>query len=79
MPATTVPGDTAAGPLYDHRKLRAWRDEAGVSRERVAADLELSAAWLQNLELGGPRGGPSLDTLVRLARYYGHEPGELLL
>ena len=65
-------------PTWDHAKLRAWRDESGKRRERVAADLGISYPWLTILESGAGDRGPSLDVLIRLARYYGHEPGELL-
>jgi transcriptional regulator with XRE-family HTH domain len=64
-------------PLYDHAKLRAWRDEAGLRRERVCADLEISASWLRELEIGA--GSPSVLILTRLAAYYGHQAGELLM
>jgi transcriptional regulator with XRE-family HTH domain len=76
---TTATGGDTAARMYDHEKLRAWREERGLSRERVGVDNDLSAAWLQTLELGGERATPSLETLVKLARYYGHRPGELLL
>jgi transcriptional regulator with XRE-family HTH domain len=80
LPATTAAsgGETDAR-LYDHDKLRAWRAESGKSRERVCADLEFSAAWLAALETGQHRARPSVEMIVRLARYYGHQPGELLL
>lgn len=75
MPATTAPG--AAGRLYDHAKLRAWRDEAGLTREQVCVGVgDLSAYHLGQLE-GGSR-VPSLQLLTRLAEFYGHPPGELL-
>ena len=73
---TTSGGDVSAAPLYDHELLRAWRDEAGLTRERVGVDLNMGASWLALLEQGGRH--PSLALLIRLARYYGHEPGELL-
>ena len=68
-----------SGPAWDHAKLRAWREEAGLRRERVAADLEISYPWLVILEHGTGDRTPSLDILTRLAHYYGHEPGELLM
>jgi transcriptional regulator with XRE-family HTH domain len=69
--------DDQPARLYDYAKLRAWRDEAGLRRERVAVDLDMSARWLEQLELG--RKTPSVQLLTRLAAYYGHQAGELLM
>lgn len=63
----------------DYAKLRAWREATGKRRVRVAADLDISEQWLRALETGERGRTPSLDMLGRLAAYYGHEPGELLL
>ena len=71
----SVPDD---GRLYDHRKLRQWRADARLSREEVWSEVGVSVAWLAELEHGRTASAPSLDLLVRLARFYGHEPGELL-
>ena len=68
----------AGEPLYEYAKLRAWRADAGLRLERVAADLEISAGWLRRLELGGDGRAPSLDLLNRLAAYYGHGLHELI-
>lgn len=65
--------------LIDYARLRAWRDETGKSRERVAAELEISGPWLAALETGQPGRSPSVAMLAKLAAYYGHDPGELLL
>lgn len=73
---TAAPTDDA--PLYDHHKLRQWRHDAGLSREQVWAGTGVSVKWLGDLERGTARSDPSLDLLVRLARFYGHEPGDLL-
>ena len=62
-------------PVYEYALLRAWRDEAGCRRERVALDLDLSATYLARLETGARTA--SLDTLAALAAYYGHPLGEL--
>ena len=78
MPTTTSDGDVSAAGLYNHELLRTWRDQAGITRERVGVDLGIGASWLGILENGGRGRVPSLELLVRLARYYGHEPGELL-
>jgi transcriptional regulator with XRE-family HTH domain len=63
---------------WDFEKLRAWRETAGLTRERVCADTGISYPWLRALEGGTDPRRPSLATLTTLARYYGHEPGELL-
>lgn len=67
-------------PQYDHARLRAWRDEAGLTKERVAADLmdldvRITATWLNRLERGVRT--PSLGTLTALAAYYGRDMAEL--
>lgn len=62
-------------PLYDHARLRAWREEAGLSKERVAADLEITATWLARVERGVRTA--SIPTLAALAAYYGHDMAEL--
>jgi transcriptional regulator with XRE-family HTH domain len=72
----TAPDD--AGRLYDHAKLRQWRDDAGLSREQVWLEVGVSVAWLAELEHGRTARAPSLGLLVRLAQFYGHQPGELL-
>jgi transcriptional regulator with XRE-family HTH domain len=77
--ASPVPDDGRLyDRLYDHRKLRQWRDDAGLSREQVWAGTGCSVSWLTQLELGRTDSTPSLDMLVKLARFYGREPGELL-
>jgi transcriptional regulator with XRE-family HTH domain len=70
--------DAGQPPLYDNEKLRAWRAAAGLSREQVWAEVGCSVAWLQELEQGTSGRSPSLDLLTRLAKFYGHEPAELL-
>jgi transcriptional regulator with XRE-family HTH domain len=66
----------ASAPLYDNAKLRTWRRDAGLSREQVWAGTGVGVSWLSELEQGAAT--PSLATLVALARFYGHEPAELL-
>lgn len=68
----------AAAPLYDFATLKRWRNEAGLTRERVCADLEISYPWLARLEAGNQDRAPSLALLNRLAAYYGHELHELI-
>lgn len=65
--------------LINYALLRSWRDDAGLRRERVCTDLEISAQWLAALETGQPGKSPSLAMLHKLAAYYGHDPAELLL
>ena len=69
----------AGEPLYDFTKLRAWRTDQHLRRERVCADLGISTGWLARLELGGDGRAPSLDLLNRLAAYYGHALHELII
>jgi transcriptional regulator with XRE-family HTH domain len=66
-------------------KLRAWRDATGKNRELVCAELRdrygeaaIGFSWLAALEGGSNRSEPSLQTLIMLAEYYGHDPAELL-
>ena len=72
---------------WDYAKLKSWRETAGLTREQVCADLQarypgrgITFNWLLALEHGttGNR-SPGLDTLAMLARYYGHEPLELVV
>lgn len=75
MPATTI--------LYDPAVLRAWREDAGLKRERVCSDLQstgvkLSLNWLAQLEGGIAPGNPSLVLLTALAGYYGKDIRDLL-
>ena len=71
--------------LHNPEKLRAWREETGLRREQVCThftddpDLpNLSFGWLAALEGGYNARQPSVQLLNALARYYGHDPGELL-
>jgi transcriptional regulator with XRE-family HTH domain len=70
--------------LHDPEKLRRWRDESGLSREQVCSriteqgEVTLSFPWLAALEGGYNHRQPSVPLLAALARFYGHEPGELL-
>ena len=74
QPTTAAPQPAR---LYDHAKLLAWRVEADLTREQVCVEVGVSFTWLSALERGEGR-APSLAVLYRLARFYGHEPGELL-
>ena len=77
MPAVVAP-EYAGRPLYDHVKLREWREAKGWSREYACVQIPCSCSWLNALELGVTRRMPSLTMITRLAEVYGHEPGELL-
>jgi transcriptional regulator with XRE-family HTH domain len=65
-------------PLYDHAKLRAWREDAGQTITDAASALGISYPWLLKLETGKSEPPPRLDTLDMLARHYGHELAELI-
>lgn len=71
--------ETTTAPLWDHELLRAWRLEAGLRPEPVAAALGRSVAWLYALENGTYGKEPGLSILIRLCRRYGHELAELIL
>ena len=73
MPGTTTPGRSAG---FDHAKLRAWREAAGLYRERVCVDVGISASFLGLLEDG--LRVPSVDTVIKLADFYGHELATLI-
>ena len=50
-------------------KLKALREQRGISRERLAVDVGSTYANIVSLELG--RSKPSLDLAQRIAEYYG--------
>lgn len=51
-------------------KLRALRTKKGVSQAEMAADLEVSPAYLSALE-HGKRGSPSWPLLQKIIHYFG--------
>lgn len=57
------------------RTLRSLREERGVTRERLAADLEISFNTLSNLESG--RNKPSIDIAEKLYAYFGVPLGKI--
>jgi transcriptional regulator with XRE-family HTH domain len=65
---------------WDYTKLKEWREAAGLRPERVAADNDISVAWLYAIE-GGTTGKRQVgvDTLIELCRYFGHELAELII
>lgn len=80
MPSTTAP--ESADRFYDPATLKSWRESAGLSRERVSADMRdrgtpISFSWLAHLENGTAPDNPSLAILGALADFYGRELAEL--
>jgi transcriptional regulator with XRE-family HTH domain len=74
----------SAPPLHDAAKLRAWREDAGLSKEQVCAAFHtqgysLSYPWLSALEHATNARQPSVRLLAALAEFYGHQPAELML
>jgi transcriptional regulator with XRE-family HTH domain len=63
--------------LYDHEKLRAWRDAAGLTRTEASHRAGIAYPTLADLEAGRYR-NPQLPMLTRLAELYGHPLAELL-
>lgn len=58
------------------RRLVALRAARGLTQERAAQAMGVTARHLQRLEGGGEN--PSLETLCRAAEVYGLHPSELL-
>lgn len=58
------------------RRVAELRIKAGQTQEELAADLRVSARWVQRLEQRGEN--LTLHTLVKLANALGVEPGTLL-
>jgi hypothetical protein len=77
LPAATAPETEGRPPTYDHRKLRAWREQSGLTRTQASHAVGMSYPWLADLEAGRAR-NPTFDILARLAVLYGHDAGELL-
>jgi transcriptional regulator with XRE-family HTH domain len=63
--------------LYDFALLRAWRVQTGQTPTQAAAAIGISQTWLSRLETGNGDRNPSIATLDRAARYYGHDVREL--
>jgi transcriptional regulator with XRE-family HTH domain len=61
---------------FNHRILRAWRDESGLRPEEVCARAPMSYGYLRAIE-NGTRVNPSITMLTRLAAVYGHSVTEL--
>jgi transcriptional regulator with XRE-family HTH domain len=58
------------------KRLRRFREERGVSQERLANSADLTTSFVSNLERGTTV--PSLTTILRLAMALEISPGELL-
>jgi len=71
-----MPAPSDPTKWFDHAKLRAWREEAGLRREEVCfRAAPLSYPYLSNIEDG--RQTPSVELAYRLAELYGKDPAEL--
>lgn len=75
------PGKQSRPPQTDYRAafgrhLRATREQAGISQEALAHDIDMSRRYLSGIERG--EANPTLDQIVRLADGLGVEPSELL-
>lgn len=57
-------------------RIRARREELGLSQERLGEAAGLHRVTIVNIEAGESR--PNVDTLVRLAHALGVQPGALL-
>ena len=62
---------------FDYPKARSWREDRGLTREQAYPGLGMSLSYLTALELG--LRVPSVAVIIRIAEFYGHDPGELLI
>jgi transcriptional regulator with XRE-family HTH domain len=63
--------------ILNHRRLRQWRLDAGLSLEEAAARAGISYPYLRSLE-DGYRANPSARKLVQVCAVYGdHDISEL--
>lgn len=60
---------------FDPEKLRLARKAAGLSRDRLAADADISSATVGLLERGSV--DPRSETVAKLANALGIDPGSL--
>ncbi len=74
MPQIAMPRPFAG---FDYPKLRSWREAAGLTREQACPGLGVTLSYLTALELG--LRVPRVAVIIRLAEFYGHDPGELLI
>jgi transcriptional regulator with XRE-family HTH domain len=64
-------------PAFNHRLLRAWRDESGLRPEEVCARAQVSYGYLRAIE-SGSRANPSIAVLTRIAAVYDRSVAELI-
>lgn len=69
MPASTA-------QFFDHANLLSKREAKNLTREQVGAATGISVSHLCALETGTRT--PRIPVLIRLANFYGCDPGELL-
>jgi transcriptional regulator with XRE-family HTH domain len=77
MPPTatsTIPPEVLG---FDYPKICAWREAAKLSREQVSVGVRISCSYLAAIEIGTR--APRLPIIIRLAEFFGHEPGELVI
>ena len=60
---------------FNHRVLRTWRLDSGLTPEQVCVAASVSYPYLRQLEDNG--GNPSSALLARIAAVYGRPLGEL--
>jgi transcriptional regulator with XRE-family HTH domain len=75
------PGKQSRPPLTAYRaafgrSLRAIREQAGISQEALAHNIDMSRRYLSGIERG--EANPTLDQIARLADGLGVEPRDLL-
>lgn len=75
------PGRQSRPPIEEYRKafglrLRELRDEADVSQESLAHQIDMSRRYLSGIERG--TANPTLDQIVRIADGLGVQPADLL-
>jgi transcriptional regulator with XRE-family HTH domain len=62
--------------FLNYRRLREWREQAGLRPEEAAVRAGISYMYLYKLE-DGTRGNPSARVLARIAAVYGRSLDEL--
>lgn len=75
MVAGTGKGATPRQRLFGDR-VRARRQELGLSQEALAHQAGIARAYIGSLESGGRN--PSLDNIARLASALGSDAGDLV-
>ena len=75
------PGRQVRPPIDEYReafglRLRELRDQAAISQESLAHQIDMSRRYLSGIERGAAN--PTLDQIVRIADGLGVQPAELL-